>query len=65
MSYDKRINCLETLAEIQKNMKDMDEHYIKISSIEGKTHVAAWNSLTTLTEQYRELYKSCEQYIKK
>lgn len=63
--YDARIKCLETLAQIQKDMADLDEQYIKISSIEGKPHTAAWNSLASLTKQYRDLYKMCKPIIQK
>lgn len=63
--YDTRIKCLESLADIQKTMKHLDNEYIKISCIEGKPHRSAWAALDDLSRQYRELFKKCESSIKR
>ena len=64
MSYDERISCLQRLAQLQKDISHIDEHYINVSSMEGKPHTSAWNTLEALNKQYKELYTKCEKILK-
>jgi hypothetical protein len=63
-AYDTTIKCLESLADIQKTMKYLDNEYVKISCIEGKPHTSAWRALDDLSRQYMDLFKKCESSIK-
>lgn len=62
--YDKRIECLERMLELQKDAKYTDEQYINISCIEGKGHESAWKQLEHYTSRYKTVWAACSETLK-
>ncbi len=62
--YDKRIECLERMLQIQKDSKITDDEYVNISCIEGKYHEDAWRRLEYYQGQYRATYAACSNILK-
>jgi hypothetical protein len=62
--YDQRINCFTLLTKLQNDIRATDEEYVRISSLEGKSHTNALERLEGLTSEYRKEYALCEKIIK-
>ncbi len=62
---DKRIKCLDNLLQLQKDIVKIDEEYISITLIEGKTDRNAYRLLEHYISLYRKEYNRCEEIIKR
>jgi DNA anti-recombination protein RmuC len=62
--YDERIKCYDTLSKIQQNLKNADEEYVRVSTIEGTNHKNALKRIEILTTEYRKEYELCEKIMK-
>jgi hypothetical protein len=62
--YEERIKCFQKLAEIQKNLKSIDDEYLTVSIIEGKGHENAWNRMECYNKEYKKEYELCEKIMK-
>jgi hypothetical protein len=62
--YDERIKCYETLSKIQQNLKNADEEYVRVSTIEGTNHENALKRIEIFTTEYRKEYELCEKIMK-
>lgn len=62
--YKRRIDCLNNLARIQGELRDVDEEYITVSFAEGKGHENAMKRMECLTKEYRSTWDRCEGIIR-
>jgi len=62
--YEKRIECFQKLADLQRQLKAVDYEYVNVSIIEGKVHENALNRLEYYTKEYKNEYKRCQEIIK-
>jgi hypothetical protein len=62
--YEKRIECLEKMLELERLAQNADKEYIEVSSIEGKPHENAYTRLGIYQKTYSDLYEKCEPMLK-
>lgn len=62
--YEKRIECFQKLADLQRQLKAVDYEYVNVSIYKGKIHENALNRLEYYTKEYRKEYKRCQEIIK-
>lgn len=62
--YEKRIECFQKLADLQRQLKAVDYEYVNVSICEGKVHENALNRLEYYHTEYRNEYKRCQEIIK-
>ena len=63
--YNKRLYCFNELSKCTESMKTADEEYIKVSLIERKEHINAYERLEYYTTEYKKIYKQCYHIINK
>lgn len=62
--YKRRIDCLNSLARIQGELRNADDEYITVSFAEGKGHENAMKRMDCATKEYRSVWDKCEGIIR-
>lgn len=62
--YKRRIDCLNSLARIQGDLRSADEEYVTVSFAEGKGHENAMKRMDCATKEYRTVWDKCEGIIR-